>query len=175
MRFKSLLVENERYALKTVGAYIDLNPVRAGLCEDPKDYRWSGYGAAAGGCRLAQKGLRVMMERSHWKSALEGYRMTLYGVGSEVKLDGGGGFIVGEKAEAVMKSKGKLPQSVALRCRVRYFSDGAVLGSKGFEEDIFEKHKSQFGVSRKRGPSRMQGGDWNGLCVLRNLQRDVFS
>ena len=41
-RFKSLLVENSRVALMTVAAYIDLNPVRAGLCSDPKDYRFCG-------------------------------------------------------------------------------------------------------------------------------------
>lgn len=28
----------------TMAAYID--PVRAGLVKDPKDYRWSGYGEA---------------------------------------------------------------------------------------------------------------------------------
>jgi hypothetical protein len=26
-----------------MAAYIDLNPVRAGLVKDPKDYRWCGY------------------------------------------------------------------------------------------------------------------------------------
>ena len=40
-RFKSVLVE-DGHAARTVAAYIDLNPVRAGMVEDPKDYRWSG-------------------------------------------------------------------------------------------------------------------------------------
>ena len=35
-RFKSLLVENSPEALKMVAAYIDLNPVRAGLAETRK-------------------------------------------------------------------------------------------------------------------------------------------
>lgn len=39
-RFRSVLVEGRGHALRTMAAYIDLNPVRAGLCEDPKDYRW---------------------------------------------------------------------------------------------------------------------------------------
>jgi hypothetical protein len=39
-RFKSVLVE-EGEAAKTIAAYIDLNPVRAGIVEDPADYRWS--------------------------------------------------------------------------------------------------------------------------------------
>ena len=36
-RFKSVLIENAASALRTVAAYIDLNPVRAGLVEDPKE------------------------------------------------------------------------------------------------------------------------------------------
>lgn len=38
-RNRSVLVENGE-ALRTMAAYIDLNPVRAGLVNDPKDYRW---------------------------------------------------------------------------------------------------------------------------------------
>ena len=48
-RFKSVLVEGGHRddspdALRTMAAYIDLNPVRAKLVEDPAEYRWSGYG-----------------------------------------------------------------------------------------------------------------------------------
>ena len=41
-RFKSTVVEGREAALRVTAAYIDLNPVRAGIVEDPKDYRWSG-------------------------------------------------------------------------------------------------------------------------------------
>jgi REP element-mobilizing transposase RayT len=37
-RFKSVLLEGGP-AVAAIAAYIDLNPVRAGLCEDPKNYR----------------------------------------------------------------------------------------------------------------------------------------
>jgi len=47
-RYRSVLVEDGE-ALRTMAAYIDLNPVRAGLVEDPKDYRWCGYTEALGG------------------------------------------------------------------------------------------------------------------------------
>ena len=47
-RFKSVIVE-DGVAAKTVSAYIDLNPVRAGMVTDPADYRWSSYGEAIGG------------------------------------------------------------------------------------------------------------------------------
>src|SRR5690606_27693693 len=56
-RFKSVLVEDDPGTLKMVAAYIDLNPVRAGLVEDPADYRWSGYGEAMGGGDAARAGL----------------------------------------------------------------------------------------------------------------------
>ncbi len=39
-RFKSSLVQNERYLLE-VYRYIELNPVRAGMVEDPSEYSWS--------------------------------------------------------------------------------------------------------------------------------------
>ena len=41
-RFKSVLVEGCGNPLQTMAAYIDLNPVRAGLVNDPKDYRFCG-------------------------------------------------------------------------------------------------------------------------------------
>ena len=47
-RFKSIIVE-DGVAARTMAAYIDLNPVRAGLVKDPAEYRWSSYGEAVGG------------------------------------------------------------------------------------------------------------------------------
>jgi len=44
-RFKSVLVEGG-FAARVVAAYIDLNPVRAGIVIRPEDYRWSSYGVA---------------------------------------------------------------------------------------------------------------------------------
>ena len=54
-RYKSVLVEGAGEALATMSAYIDLNPVRAGLVDDPREYRWCGYAAGIGdGHRGAQ-------------------------------------------------------------------------------------------------------------------------
>ena len=58
-RFRSVLVEAKGTTLATMAAYIDLNPIRAGIVNDPKDYRWSGYGQAAAGNKLAREGLRI--------------------------------------------------------------------------------------------------------------------
>jgi len=41
-RFKAILVEQDEY-LHVLSRYIHLNPVRANIVEDPKDYPWSSY------------------------------------------------------------------------------------------------------------------------------------
>jgi putative transposase len=46
-RFRSILVEKESHLL-TTSRYIVLNPVRAGLCAGPDEWRWSSYHALAG-------------------------------------------------------------------------------------------------------------------------------
>ena len=50
-------------ALIATAAYIDLNPVRAGIVDDPKDYRWCSYGEAVAKVKRSREGLqRVMFE-----------------------------------------------------------------------------------------------------------------
>lgn len=46
-RYKSTLIQTDRYLLACM-AYIDLNPVRAGLVAEPGDYPWSSYGHYTG-------------------------------------------------------------------------------------------------------------------------------
>jgi len=61
-RFKSVLVEAKSGVLRTMAAYIDLNPVRAGLVDDPKDYRFCGYAEAVVGHNFARLGLAQLVE-----------------------------------------------------------------------------------------------------------------
>ena len=41
-RYKATLLDSEQYLL-TCMRYIELNPVRAGVVEHPRDYPWSSY------------------------------------------------------------------------------------------------------------------------------------
>ncbi len=41
-RYKSTLIQTDRYLLACM-AYIDLNPVRAGLVQEPQEYLWSSH------------------------------------------------------------------------------------------------------------------------------------
>ena len=64
---------------------------------------------------------------------------------------------------------------VLLYCRVRYFSDGLVLGSREFVEKVFASNRELFGVKRKTGARAMKHGNWKGLCTLRALRLDPVS
>ena len=46
-RYRSTLIQTDQYLL-TCMAYIDLNPARAGMVPDPKDYPWSSHGHYVG-------------------------------------------------------------------------------------------------------------------------------
>lgn len=47
-RYKSIIISRDDYLL-ACGSYVELNPVRAGIVKDPRDYKWSSYNAYAYG------------------------------------------------------------------------------------------------------------------------------
>ncbi len=49
-RYKAICIEKEEYFL-TVGRYIHLNPVEAGIVKKPQDYQWSSYRIYSGGTK----------------------------------------------------------------------------------------------------------------------------
>jgi putative transposase len=174
-RFKSLLVEGSGGALIRVATYIDLNPVRAGLVKDPKDYRHSGYGEAVAGNQLARKGLCALMgSEQTWDQAASKYRCVLY-VQGEVEGAGSRAGFDSETVRTELERDGVLSTATLLRCRVRYFSDGVVLGSRAFVEEIFQRYRVSFGAKRQDGARPMRHGAWEGLCTLRDLRLNVIT
>lgn len=66
-RYKARVVDSERYFNQAV-AYVHLNPLCAGLVDDPVDHRWSGHAALIG---------RRKSELVDVRAALRGYGSTL--------------------------------------------------------------------------------------------------
>lgn len=60
-RFRSVLVAPEAAALLSVGAYVDANPVKAGMAHRPRDYRWAGFADALRGNSLAREGIAELV------------------------------------------------------------------------------------------------------------------
>ena len=57
-----------------------------------------------------------------------------------------------------------------LRLRVRYFTDGAVLGTREFVNQVFFALRDRFGRHRKDGARRLRYLEGNRLFSLRDLQ-----
>lgn len=184
-RYRSVLVENGE-ALRAMAAYIDLNPVRAGLVEDPKDYRWSGYGETCSGRATACAGLRWMAEQTDLKpdvnrgilatpinEVITWYRGQLYGRGKETVNDEGivvrRGFTE-QEIQAVRDAGGQLPLTAYLRLRIRYFTDGAIFGTSAFVESVFQAKRELFSERRRTGSRRLRKLEsTNPLRVARDL------
>jgi hypothetical protein len=180
-RFKSVIVESGT-AARTIAAYIDLNPVRAGMVSDPADYRWSSYGEAVGGgakgngkkaregivrACMSHKGIGFDAEK--WKDVSRIYRramgMALGRKNSNFKFQNSSKsktsitkntaeMLESEDNETVLPDLG---MAGMLMKRVRYFTDGAVIGSKEFVNEAFVGARERFTERRKDGARRMRG------------------
>ena len=201
--FKSVVVEDGE-AARTMAAYIDLNPVRAGMVSDPAEYRWSSYGEAVGGGtkgngKRSREGLvRAWMAHMGWEADAKhwsgrenihaAYRSMLLAEGTEVAMaivnpEGATARKVKRKGMDSAKTRDEIaslaanqrvPLAKRLRWRLRYFSDGVVIGSREFVDGFFEAHRDRFGPKRTSGARRLRGDAVQltregGLFSLRDL------
>jgi|LakMenEpi03Aug12_release.lakeMendotaPanAssembly.Ray.scaffolds.fasta_scaffold140427_2 REP element-mobilizing transposase RayT len=199
-RFKSVIVE-DGVAARTMAAYIDLNPVRAGMVKDPADYRWSSYGEAVGGGKKgngkkAREGLArayfcdqgVGYDAGKWEEVARLYRRLMglalgkkpgraevsrssKGLGQTTKNTAE--MLESEDNETVLKD---LAIAKLLRCRIRYFTEGAVIGSKEFVNEAFASARDRFGPKRKSGARQMKGegaAAKGALWSLRDLRKGI--
>ena len=199
-RYKSVVIESEGtgtlgHAARVVAAYIDLNPVRAGIVEDPKDYSWCGYARAVVGEKECQRGITALWGRGRGvQAALAEHRMFLFEEGSEEKTEdrryenasarkrkgkiqdpktGEWKARVGIDARKVWEERqrgGRLPLHILLRLRSRYLVDGAVIGRAEFVRRV--TGGSAAPADGKPG-KMMRFGAWGGLHALRDLRVNV--
>ena len=199
-RFKSVLVEGKGNPLQTMAAYIDLNPVRAGIVDDPKDYRFCGYAEAVAhsvsaglvGSRLRQgsdgyEGQAALRGIRHiWSAYADGAAREKLSVAEALQMHRE--FIFGKRAgeaglsqadrDKVLKvleeGNAILPRMTVLRCRVRYFTDGAILGSQEYVRGFVGVWQSKKKRKHPPKPTLLPGADWGDLASLQGLRRRVF-
>jgi putative transposase len=172
-RFKSVLIE-EGPVLWAVAAYIDLNPLRAGLCEDPKDYRYCGYAeAVAKNSRSAQVGLARIVDLDAtlpWSAVGKEYRKLLFRTGS--RSSKAGIRIDPQMAHKVIQEQdGQIPICELVRSRVRYFTDGGIIGSQAFVREQFARCRGLRVTPPKSPAHRLRDFQDHEIWVLRNLRR----
>ena len=161
-RFKSVIVDEGETLINCL-AYIDLNPVRAGIVEKPEEYRWSSIGyhiqrKNEGGFLSLDFGLKefgVKQERER----LRYYREFLYEKGGIKGID---------------KERGKgfeLNEIDRFRYRTRYFTDSGIIGSKAFVERLYGKFKTHFSSKHEKRPKAIQGLE--GVYSLKRLSEAI--
>ena len=139
------------------------------MVEDPKDYRFCRYAAAVAGNALARKGLMSFQKKGNWGDCAAAYRLRLF-VGGGATRQSGKVVIDKEKIKAVIEQGGELSLGEVLRLRVRHMTDGVVLGSKEFVNEVFELHREKFGAKRKDGARPIRALASIGLNALRGLR-----
>jgi len=156
-RFKSVIVDNGDTLINCL-AYIDLNPVRAGIVEKPEAYRWSSIGYHVqrdneGGLLSLDFGLAEFGHRNA-NERLSHYRKFVYEKGGiEHKADGKGSF--------------KLNEFDKFRYRTRYFIDSGIIGSREFVERIYQRYKHYFLTDKEKKPKAIRGLE--AIYSLKNL------
>ena len=196
--YTSVIVEEEERALRTMAAYIDLNPVRAGMVPDPADYRWSGYAEAMVGKSRSRRGLVRIIGQMAWpretaagakpwgdepfpqmveRRALVFYRAILGGQGAERKREDGTVVRrgVSEKAkERLTTPNERRVAAEILTRRVRHFTRGMMIGSRAFIDGWFESNrdivKGRSRTKRKRGSKPLGKPALRGLYAFRDLK-----
>jgi REP element-mobilizing transposase RayT len=197
-RFGSVVVEEEERALRTMAAYIDLNPVRAGIVGDPADYRWSGYAEAMAGKTRARRGLVRIIGQIAWSRetvvgakpwgddvfpkavetrALVFYRAILGGQGAARKREDGTvvrrGLPEKVRERLTTVNERRLAAEVLTR-RVQHFTKGMILGSRAFVDGWFERNREicqgRSRTERQRGSRSLGKPALRGLYALRDPQ-----
>jgi putative transposase len=83
--------------------------------------------------------------------------------------------LVNSEVEQIERS-GELALGKMLRCRIRYFTDGAVIGSRSFVNEMFTNARKRFSPKRKTGARKMKGNALVAsklLWSLRDLQKGI--
>ncbi len=174
-RFKSVIVEKGETLINCL-AYIDLNPLRAGLVERPEDYRWNslGYHLQTGNKNnflsldfgLIEFGVLNAEER------LKLYRRYVYEAGA---LDRSGkpsdGVIDNNVLDKERKNEFELKRVRRFRYRTRYFTDSGIIGTKEFVSNNYQRFKHLFYSKHEKKPKPIKGLE--GMYSLKRLSEIV--
>jgi putative transposase len=157
-RFKSVIVENGETLINCL-AYIDLNPVRAGLVARPEEYRWCSLGYHVqsrnkGGFLSLDFGLREFGVKSG-KERLRHFRRFVYEKGGleGIEKEGKRDFEIGKADRFLL--------------RTRYFTDSGIIGSKAYVSNLYLDFKDRYGAKREKVPKRVTGLE--GVYSLKRL------
>ena len=174
-RFKSVIVEKGETLINCL-AYIDLNPIRAGIVERPEDYRWNslGYHVQTGNkdnflsldFGLKEFGVVETEER------LKRYRRYVYEAGALDHPGKGQARVIDtEIVEHERENDFELNRMRRFRYRTRYFTDSGIIGTKEFVSKTYVRFKHHFNSKNEKKPKPVKG--LSGIYSLKRLSEVI--
>jgi putative transposase len=170
-RFKSVIVDKGETLVNCL-AYIDLNPLRAGIVERPEDYRWNslGYHVQTNNrddFLSTDFGLKEFNVKNK-KERIRRYRRYVYEAGALDRPEKGKLRVIDEKLIKKERIREfELSASDRFRCRTRYFTDSGIIGSKEFVSKTYLRFKHLFHSKNEKTPKPIKGLD--GMYSLKRL------
>jgi len=173
-RFKSVIVDKGETLVNCL-AYIDLNPLRAGLVDRPENYRWNSLGYHL---QTENKdkflstdfGLKEFNVKSK-KERIRRYRRFVYEAGALDKSDKMQARVIDAKVVAKERKKNfEISRTSRFRYRTRYFSDSGIIGSKEFVAENYKRFKHLFYSKHEKKPKPIKGLE--GMYSLKRLSEN---
>ena len=174
-RFKSVIVEKGETLVNCL-AYIDLNPLRAGLVERPEEYRWNslGYHIQTNNkdkFLSTDFGLKEFNVKSE-KERIKRYRRYVYESGAVDRPDQLQSKVIDPKVLAKERKKDfEIDRLSRFRYRTRHFTDSGIIGSKDFVSTHYQRFKHLFQSKHEKKPKPIKGLD--GLFSLKRLSEAI--
>jgi REP element-mobilizing transposase RayT len=167
-RFKSMIVENGDTLINCL-AYIDLNPVRAGMVKIPEEYRWNTLGyliQTDNKDDLISLDFGLIGQDNYSKDQrISFYRKFVYGIG--VKPSTKGRSIPEKEFSKAAKKNFEVTPADRFFKQTRYFTDSKIIGSKEFVSRMYDHFKDHFKHKREKIPNPISG--LSGVYALRRF------
>lgn len=170
-RFKSLIVENGETLINCL-AYIDLNPVRAGIVNRPENYRWS---SLAYHIQTNNKddflsmdfGLNNLKTKDK-KERIKNYRKYVYQAGAIEDLNKNQTKIIDKNIlKKEHENEFNMSRIYMFKYKTRYFTDSGIIGTKEFVSKYYMRFKHIFQSKNEKKPKPIKGLD--GIFSLKRL------
>jgi len=178
-RFKSVIVERGETLINCL-AYIDLNPVRAGIVDKPEDYRWNslGYHIQTNNkddflsTDFGLKEFNVTSETERVRL----YRKYVYETGAIPLSNKSHSKNINRSISAIIlteerKRKFEISRADRFLHRTRYFTDSGIIGSREFVAGTYRQFKHLFQCRHEKKPKPVKGLD--GVFSLKRLSEKI--
>ena len=180
-RFKNTILQSGE-AVWDCARYVEMNPVRAEICPIPGDYRFSTWGrySGSGTHPFAESAVRHLRPYLHQFYGDRAEDLDAAAVLREFEADmtrltvaeaGGSSEEIAAAERAARKGSGF---ALTVRRRVRYWSDGAIIGSKQFVRELAAEliHRERAAKKRLARSRSAESGALARLHAWRFLRAD---